>query len=586
MQYGPVPRAEFQERALGPGGKLDFLRTTLDPWHYATMPPASLNQTTTAQTVSYNGVWKCDDSALVADKIPTTTGLIIWHCGRGVNTIGRFGIVPAKHVMTATVDGQILTFNSELAVPYKKEDNVTVKTPIWNDFSFTRMYAGAFTVKSTTIPIGATALNGLLTTGSIADTRDIAQKGGYAFASDDLETQTVVAKDRLKNIPVADGVTALMGGDIPIGLSQPNVNLTFVQNGGFEVKQLDLAAAVDVTFASASAIGTVGTWWVSPWDTQTGYTNVDLQNINMHGGLQFKTTTAVPAGPALVGAAMTNLMMHITMNHVYLQVDSTGTLVPSETGYAGRSYQISSIAQSVEFETIVPPPDHLDRGIYLGSCYRISYELYGDNAAPFVAVTMPKPTVANMVAIAYSLYQPGECGPTRVVRYDKLGNGQDLVCVGIGLVEAVPQGTLAPYLRSSAVTGQMSFASNLIPFLNFLYNGPSPFRRFYVEKDYMTRITNEVVPLLTMENLLNWPGMEKEGIHAAEAAGLFGDLGGAIGGLFGSGGRDVGQSIGQLGDIGMSLLGPFGAGQFGANPQAAGMFGGQRGYASSAAMYR
>lgn len=62
---------------------------------------------------------------------------------------------------------------------------------------------------------------------------------------------------------------------------------------------------------------------------------------------------------------------------------------------------------------------------------------------------------------------------------------------------------------------------------------------------------------------------------AATASGIFSDIGGELGGLFGKRGRTIGSTVGALGDLGTRFLSRRGgsgsaAGQFG---NAAGQFG-------------
>jgi hypothetical protein len=143
-------------------------------------------------------------------------------------------------------------------------------------------------------------------------------------------------------------------------------------------------------------------------------------------------------------------------------------------------------------------------------------------------------------------------------------------------VQCVAQGIIAPFTQNSSMFSDVGLNLNIIPLLQEMYNGPGNVKRIWPNDEYRETIS-KLGATMTAEEIIN---MHPKIAGAASAAGVFSNLGNAIGGLFGDTGARIGQGIGAIGDLGSMILGSA-SGEYAA--ESAGMYGKKR--ARAAGMY-
>jgi hypothetical protein len=162
------------------------------------------------------------------------------------------------------------------------------------------------------------------------------------------------------------------------------------------------------------------------------------------------------------------------------------------------------------------------------------------------------------------------------MRYDNMAAKQNVVIKGGIVAEAVPQGSIAPYVDPLGMMRNMSSNIAVLSLLSVLYNGASPFRRIWIGADY-DRFVQMIMSVedFTYENLLQLAGQglpadfASAGEMGAEASwDMAGEMG--AGGEFGAfsfpfasisrlagnlAGKVMPKLAGVMGGVGSSMLG-------------------------------
>jgi hypothetical protein len=155
-------------------------------------------------------------------------------------------------------------------------------------------------------------------------------------------------------------------------------------------------------------------------------------------------------------------------------------------------------------------------GMYLGTAITVKTCNYGTVASNNGAIAQIG--TVNVQIRARNLYQNGEIGPVRVIRWDSLSDNQQIKVDGVLKVQCIPEGTLAPFVQNASMYSETAHNLNAITFLAELYNGESPIRRNWTGKAY-DEFMRTVFPTLSPDLIVQWNSPKLEGI--ATAAGSF-----------------------------------------------------------------
>jgi hypothetical protein len=102
-----------------------------------------------------------------------------------------------------------------------------------------------------------------------------------------------------------------------------------------------------------------------------------------------------------------------------------------------------------------------------------------------IALNLPTYTSVTEISIIGSrVYEPGAIGPCRVIRFDNVAKGQNILVGGTIYVEAIPSGNIAPFY-SNASNAVQSTQCNYVDLLALLCNGDNEtFKRVYTCSQY------------------------------------------------------------------------------------------------------
>jgi hypothetical protein len=141
----------------------------------------------------------------------------------------------------------------------------------------------------------------------------------------------------------------------------------------------------------------------------------------------------------------------------------------------------------------------------------------------------------------------------RIVKWESVSEGQNIKVKGNLVVECVAGAEITQYIGTSIAQHTTSSSQQDVWYLaGLLFNGDSPmFKRFYPGPEYK-RLKYDILPTLTLDNILSHPGVSDAAANAVSASGLFGNL---LGGLGAMGGNMIAQGGRMLGGMGDELVG-------------------------------
>ena len=249
------------------------------------------------------------------------------------------------------------------------------------------------------------------------------------------------------------------------------------------------------------------------------------------------------SGGALQGVPMLNGANPIsgspTLTGAYYRIPQkfrSQPIRPAYTMWVGSLVQCSSTGN--EYSLVSAQSGEAGGGILaaLGNSSTGGADAHGfQNAAPLQTMVYPwnLPTYTSVVEISIiggRVYEPGAIGPCRVIRFDNVAKGQNILVGGTLYVEAVPSGNIAPFY-SNASNAVQSTQCNYVDLLALLCNGDNEhFKRVYTcsQYDYFVnnylKILNQPISVLDKWSDLSRvvPELRKpEVIRAARAGGFF-----------------------------------------------------------------
>lgn len=505
---------------------IDLARASVAPRNCQCLPPSTSTLSSFSKRLDYTGNFHVDDSALINELVPTSSGAVLWFPSHGAGSVYRFGIVAAGTL--ATSPGSFLytgplptfTYNSPTALPYGNQvtsDIITIAPPLTSNlFSRVRVVAGDCRMSCDSIPIGNTALNGVFSASAFNDIRDVFQTGyitgvtsGTTLDPSQLVQTACTQKDGIKEVSGMNGVRVLVGPDISPTYGPPDADgpaADCVYGGPplsvFTGVGANLVAPGSEPTLVAGAQVTQASYWISPWNTtyadawSPAFTPVNINYgpidpfsvLDIHFACQYQHQTSQTAGYAE--------SWYLFVEHVFATVSSTGAVVynhwPDYYVMAQlNSYQSNSESYVVD---ITPKPYQgpmngsnptgvlpILPGIYLGTQLNV-------NTSNLTSVNGTGPCgflyEVNITVRSRNQYAPGALGPVRCIQYDSFSNKQNLRFDGVVFAECIPGGTSAPFTQLAAQTSEKCINLSALPFLSELYNGEGPFKRVWTVTDH------------------------------------------------------------------------------------------------------
>jgi hypothetical protein len=456
-----------------------------------------------------------------------------------------------------------LTWQNSVAVPYNSivnQDTIKLSPDLAQSFSAVRVYAGDIRMVCDTVPIGNTALNGYFSIGSFSDLRDVSQvseSGAVqavqnAYSPPDLVQSSVTSKEGIKEISAMRGVVALVGSDIQPFFMSPNVDEDDVYDAGFTTYFINGVAngAGSTTYTGIAAADVTGARkhyfaksWFSPWGTtvaavaatnnpagQIGYENFAVDTINPTGVLDFELDFRFRGNQEVNDV---DIEVIACFTHIFVTCSTTNYACTYNTEIEEFKYRVpkNRVAyvehfccksypkmKQTSFTKPQPAAQNMHAltgnsgqacrsgGMYLGtSCVIYAYNATGGAALPATDAANFGTSI-NSIAMrvrARSIYGMGELGPSRVIRWDSMSNGQSINFSGFIRCQCIPEGNIAPFVQKQAMFSDTCHNMNSIPALAEIYNGKGPIKRNWIGDHYDAYIRTQL-PDLDEEQIRKW----------------------------------------------------------------------------------
>lgn len=434
---------------------------------------------------------------------------IVWRPKRGYNDID-FGYFPnAVTLVNAVCPGfpafsmtAQLTPSCFIPATVNNSRTISVEPNIASTLSMTRNVAALLECYSASIGTTMAALNGTIGCAAIADFRDLA-----TFTQADLAQHAVTNSSACIGVPAGVGVATVLGPDINIDLQPADYQFVASHRKSGTLTVDIVGSGTNVSFITPYNVTPPVGVLVVPCDPIPYWVNTRTT---------FRMFAAAGAPSSAVVAP------------VYISIDN-GSLTPNVLGVVESWHPYPYGGQNLVFsdEWVTPP------GFMLLGFLVVGHDSLGGNV-----------TNATFTIEALDLYEPENIGCVRVVRFDDLGPNQQLVVKYSGMVEGLPTGAIAPYVKASDESDQLT-ANVVLQGLRRVYSlNIGGLSRCMSRSVYAKLVGNKVPEAEIIQSIRTG--------HAASGplstlASAFGSIGGS---LFGNPniGRTLGGALGSIGD--------------------------------------
>jgi hypothetical protein len=352
-------------------GDPTLIEFMLDPTKYAEGRLLAHNHYGPMITKRYSVVldFDCNDSALVGEKVPTSSGFFVWLTTRSVLSMWRFSVIPNGATSSNFPTGNGLFFYApfgavtltfrETPVPYSTFQGANGRYPqqvppssLLNDFTWVRSTSGMISLQVDSVaayadPNSATGgasstFNAFCAAGNFTNVWDILQTpiGGNEFGlyrcvnPEDVAQFSFPEDDGMYNVPASDGVAAIVACDVPAQLqpSDPDScdnyapgNEQSITGTGFYSSTTGIITnnVEDVMYEA----------WVTPWPgcvySRQGVPYIlgtQPQNIVHEQGMDITGVLDIDVA-VICFNSQGSLLYQVQANHVFVACLSSGALV-------------------------------------------------------------------------------------------------------------------------------------------------------------------------------------------------------------------------------------------------------------------
>lgn len=445
-----------------------------------------------------------------------TSGFLVWNVLRGCYSI-TLSAMPSELQVTHTSGLNIGTYpmNPVWPVPILNSNNLlNIKPDLTQTMSLARLSAGAVTVYSATTSTTLAAINGELCGSSVTDLRNCG-----SFNVPDLVQASSTAKDGVCNVRPARGVTTVVGPDVGNRVKIVNYDMAALSGEDGVVNSpmfSSVALGASVGFVggvfdpfqmnllpSAFASTFKGTSWGSPIP----------QGIDITPSISFYVSP-IPSGFAY----------NVTFEVGIGKVSSTGVV------------NVRSVL--VPCQQVITNFNFTGEALYTASRVHVGFDEMVVYVFPNVTTAGSTPMFSFKTSITlHDAYGASGFGSYRIVRWDNIDTSQTLNIKGTFMVEGVPAGSIAPFVKGdhrmvSANTGHVMSG------LRSIFANP----RVYTRKVY-----------ISTDEQLNYEGQAADQVGSMMAAGMY--AAGMYAGGFGDIGKALGGVVGDVAGTGLSLIG-------------------------------
>lgn len=549
----------------------------------------------------------------LGELVPSNRGMILWLIDRGLYSMYRMHFVPAGTVSTASLSSiynfttptlayrtilaspsasnlttvgllSNLTYVWELALPVLQvagtNEVITIDQNIPNELSFTRLYAGQLSLDSSSVSVGNTSLNGAFSAASISDTREIAQTSNGAFQVNQIAASSETQEDYVYQVPVNQGVTAIIGPDVSNEFQMPQQDQVVLANGIYtpiRLTQLN-AFQTGAGFSIAATNGdyqnpgtysqyffySLGNAWVSPWNitptivanaigsniqgptqTVTPITQPTLNPTSETGCYRFRVSAQFAFGYNVNTDDVTIVECGVIATHIFAGVNLQGNIL--YTSYKERkpylcgnlNLNAAATVTSFDFDPTFFRQGFTTDGKYIGTFFSFyvnavvsAYYTYTTTLNSlqnylYSTITLQPPTIYICTS---DVNVRGEVGPARILRWDGLapnnaGTGTQGMVLNLSSkiwCQGIPNAQLTPYVKDKIQARMRMVPMDVVDLAMRLFNNPNnPLNRVWNKKEYEAFV-RDIVMNLNEEKIIEWANSSGIGAEMeAEDGGLY-----------------------------------------------------------------
>ena len=528
------------------------------------------------------------------------------------------------------IDGVIATLNfgADLAIPYNGDAfAIAFGSVVGAQFDQCRVFSGGYKFESTTSTNGI-SLTGSLFAAVVTSTPDICQTGGKAYPTAGLLQSSRTTKDTVRNVKASEGVVVVIGDNLKTHFTRPEP--WYVDGGESASIATVYADTTPHSWLSGDVGGTtlghysnvfgLEGYWISPWTTTVSYSaaagafttflptgsgaawqvlqNVGIQTdkigecdalvIQMDSDYQFSYGST--GGDSVVSVRVYASAVHVFMSTSETGVDtmrfvkevfdlnapdsfdwnSTVTYLDGTNCTSSVRFGVNDIFSRGKLTAI--DENGVTVGKYMGTMIYTA-AAFGSIAGANSGINF---TISrnNITFKARPLHgaEANYDGPAIITRYEDISPLQGISLEGVSNLQAVAKSTLNQVLKLGDAEMHLPANYNVLTLVKSLYMaGDLPLWKCVWEKNEWTAVNNKLLdqgPANFMADITRLVGPGHITMAQSAAAGFFGNLGRAIGGVAQGLGAGLDAFSGAAGQFGMNRS----RGQFGMN-QSRGQFG-------------
>lgn len=454
-----------------------------------------------------------------------SSGFLIWNVIRGCYSVALCSLVNAINISASdgvTVDN-VYVVTYPYPVPYTTSSTLlSMKPELSQTMSKGRLASGKICIYSSTTSTTLAALNGELSGATVTDLRNC---GDFTVPSIMQAGSTV--KDSVCNVRPNWGVSTVVGCDVTMDVHMINYDNGFThgESGIITSQNITLAGAPlinsNAAFATFDPFGLNILYYGSPYSPSNFGQN---QHIPMGVNIKARCQMAM-VQPASGIEGSFRMSVRVFKSTAGL---SKATVGPTVETYTLTQFQFApGAAGNYIFET------PLIRCAFDECIVAVVFVLSNsDGNSTILPVVSFIPSIMVMDG-----YGPAGFGSYRVLRWDNIDNTQTINIKGTLMVDGVPTGSIAPFVKGNPTAGATSSA-HVLSALRKLYFDPAIFtRRVYVSNDEHSNYSDTADTALGKYMAA---GMYASGMYASG---------------FSSIGNDIGHALGDVAGTGLSLLG-------------------------------
>lgn len=345
-------------------------------------------------------------------------------------------------------------------------EGVTIAPPLKGSFTLGRVVAGVLSVRSDQISVSMAPTTGTFSVGCLVN---VASFSRDSLSPPALHQATLAKKNTFINVPTADGVTVIVGPDVPPVSYAVDVTTTYAV-GNFSTPQVITARSIPApatqTYATYYFLFSVADGTSSQATPSTVFpVPMLLASGGITGSSLFQYNIPWPINPfrpfARIRLSLNNTVVDtnvvgnppianqtVTVCNIYMGQDESYTLVPqydmvmSQVG--SQAILDSSVFTSpgtFPSTTVINTPRVHPGYMYVGTLVVLT--AYGGplgSEIPNGSLTLNSVQFDDEASI-------NNIGCARIIRWDNVPSSQPVVIDGLQIAEVVPSQGLAPYIE-------------------------------------------------------------------------------------------------------------------------------------------